>query len=644
MRSRGFRSLLPGLAALVVAAAPARAQRTGYAHVTDVDGSGSVLSDANGRTDIQLNLPLAEGDQLVTNAGGRAEIELADGNRIQVAGESRIRLDALAGEEGSDAAESAISLDEGSVAVESGTFSDSRAFRVDTPDASVYVPSQAQARINLDPHHGTAVIVRRGSVDVQTRSGPLTAEAGQYLLVQGDEQPELARGTFSRDRFDMWVAERTETTLQAYNSVSARYVDGDDYDQDVASLDDYGSWDYSPTYDTQVWRPNVGADWSPYSDGYWYWTPAGVSWVSSERWGWFPHHFGNWFFDAAFGSWCWSPAFVYSPAWVYWSYASDWVGWCPIGYYSYYAPYASYWGGYGGWHSGLYFSVSGLFDRGRVDWRRGWSFVGAQKFGSRFDRRSVLPGSSVASRLGTRVAITSDPLRVPLVSGRGSAATAIRSYARTAPAVIARQTSPDRSAALTPFLGRQATLPASTVRTLQDTQLARVNPAARRLEGPGAARLAGGSRTVASRALPSGSRSLAGGAFANPGASRSESWRSPGRSSIASSPRSGSLSGGRSISPRPAPRSEGTSSSWRDRAESPRMTSRSGAFGDGNARSFSRSAPSSGSWRERSPAVSPRGYTPPRSGRFESAPSDSWRLRANTPPAQRVIEGIDRGR
>src|SRR5207249_278578 len=107
------------------------------------------------------------------------------------------------------------------VAVEGGTFTDNRAFRVDTPDASVYVASGAQARINLDPRRGTTVIARRGSVDVQTRSGSIPVPAGQYLLIHGDEQPELARGTFSRDRFDVWVAERSQSILQAHNSVSA---------------------------------------------------------------------------------------------------------------------------------------------------------------------------------------------------------------------------------------------------------------------------------------------------------------------------------------------------------------------------------------------------------------------------------------
>src|SRR5690348_15078 len=126
--------------ALAVGAAPAAAQgapRNGYSHVTAADGPASVASEANGQVDAVINLPLAEGDEIVTNAGGRAEIELADGNRVQIAGESRIKLDALASQQGSSATESSINVLEGSVAAESLTGGDA-ALRIDTPDVSVY--------------------------------------------------------------------------------------------------------------------------------------------------------------------------------------------------------------------------------------------------------------------------------------------------------------------------------------------------------------------------------------------------------------------------------------------------------------------------------------------------------------------------
>lgn len=595
-------------------------RRSGYAHVTAAEGGGSVLSDANGRAELQINLPLSESDQVMTRAGGRAEIELADGNRIQVAGESRVRLDALAGEEGSAATESALTVLEGSVAVEAGDFTDSRAFRVDTPDASVYVPSGAQARINLDPHHGTSIVARRGQLDVQTRSGAIPVQAGQYVMVQGDEQPELARGTFSRDRFDIWVADRTETILQAHNSTSARYLDGDDYDEDVAALDDNGSWDYSQTYGTEVWRPNVDAGWSPYSDGYWYDTPAGATWVDNASWGWFPHHFGNWLFDAGFGSWCWAPGSVYSPGWVYWGFADDWVGWCPAGYYSYFAP----WGGYWGFGSGLYFAVNGLFDFGRVDFRHGWNFIGGDRFGDRFDRRNLVPGTALASRLGSgvRIAVTSNALRVPTISGRGSGPTAMRALARSAPATIARSVTPAQNAALAPFLARGRSLPPATVSALRQNSMARVDPASRTLRGPGAASLPG-NRGAATPALAG--RTLRGGSFSNPGGARSESWRSaPGTASV--SPRRDT----ESFSSRDA---AGPASSWRGRSFS---------RGDTSTRAPLSRSPSE-SWRSRNSAPQSMGAVP-RSGRFSDLPSNGWRSRSALPPAQRVIEGIDRGR
>jgi hypothetical protein len=409
--------------------------------------------------------------------------------------------------------------------------------------------------------------------------------------------------------------------LQAHNSNSARYLNDEAYDEDVAVLDHYGSWDYSPTYETNVWRPDVSSDWSPYSDGYWDYTPAGATWVDNAPWGWFPHHYGNWFFDAGFGSWCWSPATIYSPGWVYWGFSGGYTGWCPIGYYSYYAPWGSYWGW--GWGSGLYFSVNGVFDRGHVDCGRGWNFVGTDSFGTHFGQRSVLPGTQAASRLGSQIAVTSNPLRAPLVSGRGSASSAMRSLALSAPATIARSSTSAQSAALAPYLARQRTLPPQTVNTLRQSQVARVNPVSRSLQGPGTASLpAVGPRTGA-QTRSYASRPLVGGSFANPGSGRSEGWRAPGRSvSPGSVP----------ASPRAIPPADARGTEWRSRQVAPRGETALPSF---RQRSTDGSRPA--------PPGSSSGSLP-RSGRFAETPAESWRARPVVPPAQRVIEGIDRGR
>src|SRR5689334_24349330 len=47
----------------------------------------------------------------------------------------------------------------------------------------------------------------------------IPVQAGQYVLVQGDQQPELARGTFSRDRFDVRSEEHTSELQSQFHLV-----------------------------------------------------------------------------------------------------------------------------------------------------------------------------------------------------------------------------------------------------------------------------------------------------------------------------------------------------------------------------------------------------------------------------------------
>src|SRR5205085_236123 len=53
---------------------------------------------------------------------------------------------------------------------------------------------------------------------------------------------------------------------------------------------------------------------------------------------WVPYHYGRWAYDAFYG-WVWMPGNGYSPAWVYWSYGSNYVGWAPSGWWDCYKPY-----------------------------------------------------------------------------------------------------------------------------------------------------------------------------------------------------------------------------------------------------------------------------------------------------------------
>jgi hypothetical protein len=493
-------------ASLVLATAPTagRAQdqndpRSGYTYVREVEGLVTVESRYNGRVDARRNQPISVGDEVFVADGGRLEVGLADGNLLHVGGGTRVRFNELAqGEEGD---ESAIELLDGSVVLVAYGYEEGRIPRVDTEDATVYLRTGSRARVNFDPRRGTAVVVREGTADVRTRTASETVKAGRYLMVRGEEDPVVEAGSFSRDRFDVWSAERLE--LVYAQGTSSRHV-GEDYASDVQSMDGYGDWSYNTTYSSYVWTPRVSVGWSPYTYGSWYYTPAGLTWWSNDPWGWYPYHYGNWFWDVGWSRWCWTPGWAYSPAWVYWAYSPGYVGWCPIGWYSYYRPWwNSYYHHWGVPRGGVYLSVHGSYATRNVD-LRGWSFTNDRNVGVVNARMEVTPGERLSRQLGDRVAISSRPV---VVNARGGADTreALQEYVRQAPRTIERTAAKDADR-LGPVLARQERLPDVTVDSLRRSTVVSERG---RLAGATAAEIAPRGTTVDRRSALDGSRVVA---------------------------------------------------------------------------------------------------------------------------------------
>jgi hypothetical protein len=560
--------------------------------------------------------------------------------------------------------------------------------RIDTEDATVYLSAGSRVRVNADPRRGTVVVVRTGSAEVRTRNDSYTVEAGSYLMVEGDEPAEIARGVFSRDRFDLWAGDELETlSAEVSRGTSVRYVD-EDYASDVVALDGYGDWEYSSTYSTNVWIPRVSVGWSPYSYGSWYYTPVGLTWWSSDPWGWYPYHYGSWFFDVGFHHWCWTPGYTYSPAWVYWAYTPSYVGWCPVGYYSFYSPWFDSYYRHWGWNprydrGGFMFALSGTFRKDQIDFG-GWNFTAANGFGSTFDRINVVPGSRIAATLNDQIAISGRPI---VLSSRGdSLPKAIQTYIRQAPSVIER-TSPNGSR-LAPVLAREKTLPPSTLELLKD----RAVVAGRgKLAGPGADDLASRGTVVdRGRSL----REALDGASLEKGRSDRGRGLSPGRKALpegvigadrgrqaptVTGPEAGDVWRGRGRgmdkvekgAPEGAPAP--STGDWRgrgiERREKVERAAPDGAPATGDWRGrgierrekVERAAPEAAprekgtprgndEWRGSPPAVKQEAPPPeapaeaPRQKPSKQYARDDWRGRSNDPPAKRVIDGAVPGR
>lgn len=587
----------------------------GYSYIREATGDVHVESRYNGTVTAGRNMPISVGDEIVLADSGKAEVSLADRTSLYFGGGTRAQFGSIRDQQGEDDAFSMVRLQEGSLIL-AATGPDDRGIpRIDTDDATVYLNPGDRARVNYDPNRGTVVIGREGTIEVRTRAGNYRVHTGEYLMVHGEEEPEIEKGVFSRDRFDLWAADRFDAATTT-RTASASSVD-EGYANDLVALDGYGNWDYSDTTGSNVWRPNVGNGWSPYSNGTWYYTPAGLTWWPYDPWGWYPFHYGNWFFDASWSSWCWAPANVYSPGWVYWAYAPGYVGWCPVGWYSFYSPWCNNYYKQWGWtgRGGVYLSVNGRFNSRNVDFR-GWNFAGSGGIGAA-GRMDVIPGSRMGSRLGDTVSISSRPIVAPARPGAG--AEAVQSFVREAPRAIDRSSTAADSARLSPIMARDRTLPASAVDALRDHAVIADRG---RLAGPGASGIA-----------PRGALVDRGRSLDSLGPAPAISRTDSGRSSIPSRTVIRGDANGVEARSAPAP-SNGASDSWRNSPRRSFDSSRPSADSGAGARAQARD-----DWRARwrsGDSAQPRD-TAPRDSLSRSI--EDWRSRSSIPPARRVIEG-----
>ncbi len=570
MRNLAPPTLLVAALATGLLAGPAEAQREGYTFLSYAGSEVALASRGAEGEAARVNMPILPGDKLTTGAGSRAEAVLASGNVVRVDGKSDLRFERMARTYEADDDRDLLVLERGAVAVE---IRDAEprdlAFRLDTGDATVVASGRAVFRVDSG-RRGTEVYAVAGEIEVLGQAGSVLLRAGEYAFVSGQDEIEVEAFDLPRDRFTRFLEDRkmrTET-VRAQGNVAADY----EYEADVASFDDYGSWVYVAAVGRNGWRPTVASDWRPYSAGTWRWTPGGLTWMSYEPWGWLPYHYGTWTHDASFG-WCWLPGTAYSPAWVYWSYTPGYIGWCPVGYYGYYDNYYRstrlWWGqDAGGGHTP---HLRGRVDVTQVD-PRGWNYVAAGRLGGRLDpSRDIIRGERVPFRPGETAFIATNPLRIDRAAG--SAPLALQQAIRrlTREAASPRAGAPAPSEGLAAVLRRDARLSPAAEQELRRTTGLRTRDDAFRPVTPD--RLVTTARTDEAP-VRGGVRS------GTPNVVRDDGWRSP------SSPAP------RVVEPRTPERPTRDDSGWR----APRRP-------DPNRTGDSATARSRADWRE-APAVS----------------------------------------
>ncbi len=288
------------------------------AHLAYLDGSATVTRDGRAEP-ATINLPLIAGDQLRTREG-RVDVLFGDGSVLDA--DHFTAVDFLSDE--------LLRLLEGRVRLTVGG-RDRVAYRIDTPSGAVRIDAPGEYRVSLIGESGRAdveLVTIRGYATLVNDLGETPVRAGERAFATAGMAPSYAQAYNSAtwDAFDRWADDRRD---ERTGTMSAQYLP-DEIRGYSGDFDRYGDWRYEGTYG-YVWYPRVRVDWRPYYYGRWnYYGPWGWTWIAYDPWGWPTHHYGRWGVRA--GLWFWIPSRYWAPAYVYWAGASDYIGWCPLGW------------------------------------------------------------------------------------------------------------------------------------------------------------------------------------------------------------------------------------------------------------------------------------------------------------------------
>ena len=309
---------------------------TRVARISYLQGSVSVqLAQSDEWMQARLNRPLTHRDQVFTDAGSRAELQIGMAS-IHLGENTQLGIMEL-----SDKVLQ-LQLNQGVLNINVRGMDNDDTVEIDTPNSSITIPEPGNYRIAVSDHDDLTIVqVRDGSAEVAGERQRYSVREHEQLRLSGTGRLNAQFDDLDRvDDFDRWVADRN---ARARNATAARYVDANMIGYE--DLDDYGYWRWEAGFG-DVWYPNqVARGWSPYRYGHWEFIgPWGWTWMDDASWGFAPFHYGRW--AEVHHRWCWIPGrrevrAVYAPALVAWvgtpgvsisvGVGGGSVGWIPLG-------------------------------------------------------------------------------------------------------------------------------------------------------------------------------------------------------------------------------------------------------------------------------------------------------------------------
>ncbi len=267
---------------------------------------GVQIENVHGSQNALMNTPLTEGDRLLTQSDGWAEVQFEDGSTLRMAPGTQIVFSEL-GRDSKGNVLTALDLDEGAAEFMVAKHEGSQ-FAVTARNKTMVLNHSGRFRVTTSNSNPLQVVVMKGEVSVNDASSGDSAKVKKnetFTLNASDPEEYVVDNGTEADQLDQWSDER-EQALTAYNASSQGYTQSP-YQYGESDLNYYGQYYYVPGYG-YCWQPNgVDAGWNPYLNGHWVWRPFfGFTWVSSYPWGWMPYRYGNWVYLGGRG-WMWQP-------------------------------------------------------------------------------------------------------------------------------------------------------------------------------------------------------------------------------------------------------------------------------------------------------------------------------------------------
>lgn len=274
--------------------------------LSHIEGTAQLDSD-RGYENATENMPLSEGDRVLTRSDGWAEVQFEDGSTMRLAPDTQITFAQL-GRNSDGGTVTAIDLDEGELEFNVKKH-DNSDFAVSAGNKEILLNHSSRFRVTSDNKSPLEVVVWKGEVGVRDSA------SGSDIAVKKNETftldaMDLARYDLEKDAvsddLDQWSGQRDEELASYASAANASYTQSP-YQYGLNDLCYYGNYYDVPGYG-YLWQPNgVNLGWDPFMNGYWTYSPGfGYTWVSAYPWGWMPYRYGRWIFVNGRG-WMWQP-------------------------------------------------------------------------------------------------------------------------------------------------------------------------------------------------------------------------------------------------------------------------------------------------------------------------------------------------